>query len=372
MSKNKSVFFYSNQKFGLYIHIPFCRIKCKYCDFSVFPGLLNTTDAYLKSLKQEMHIYNGALIDTIFIGGGTPSLLSKTQWDFLFFCIQQHFVIQKNTEISVECNPEDINKQLLQTFKKHKINRISIGFQSCQDDILKYYGRIHTHQQSIQAFQLCRQYQFNNINIDLIYGASQESLEDVQKTINVVLQLNPEHISIYGLTVNENSTFGKQKIYENEDIQSNVYPWIHTRCHQANYNHYEISNFAKDGYQCQHNLKYWNNQNTIGLGISASSYINHVRYKNKNRIYSYMESIKKHTTAVQHASYLSPRQQIGEDMILALRLKTGFIYRPIHTPFKPILKKYVDCNFLSWNHLDQIQATLSGWNFSNNIFSDLL
>ena len=266
-----------------YIHIPFCKKICTYCDFcKIFYNDI-FIDKYLSSLENEIvKYYNGEILDTLYIGGGTPSSLNIKQLEKLFIILNK-LNKSNNIEFTIECNIEDISKEKLELFKKNGINRLSIGVESFNEDNLKFMGRQSI---DINKILLNKEY-FNNINIDLIYALPNETLEILNDDLDKILDLDVNHISIYSLIIEPNTLIKDIKPID-EELDYEMYKLICNRL--KDYNHYEISNFAKEGYESNHNLTYWNNEEYYGFGLGASGYIGNIRYTNTKSINHYIKN----------------------------------------------------------------------------------
>lgn len=266
-----------------YIHIPFCKNICSYCDFCKIFYNEMFISKYLDSLEKEINTYyKGDMLDTIYVGGGTPSSLSINELDRLFNIINS-LNKNDNLEFTIECNIEDITEEKLKLFKSNGINRLSIGVESFNEDNLKFMGRPSI---DISKLDLAKRY-FDNINIDLIYALPNETLNILNSDLDKVLSLDVNHISIYSLIIEPNTKIKDIKPI-NEDIDYEMYKLI---CNRLNdYNHYEISNFAKEGYESKHNLTYWNNEEYYGFGLGASGYTNNIRYTNTKSINHYIKN----------------------------------------------------------------------------------
>ena len=276
-------------KKGAYIHIPFCKSICSYCDFCKVLYKDEWVMPYLKKLNKEIKdIYMDDEIDTIYIGGGTPSSLTIEQLDILFKVLTR---LKTNlVEFTFECNLNDINEELLDFLSRHGVNRLSIGIETFNEDLQILIKREHSFEDAKKKIELCRQYGFNNINVDLMYGFREETLKDLKEDLKLFMKLEPEHISTYSLIL-EDSTIFKNMKYQNcsEEEEVEMYEYICKYLKKKGYNHYEISNFAKPGYESKHNLKYWNNEEYYGFGMGASGYIDATRYTNTRSMKDYIE-----------------------------------------------------------------------------------
>ena len=299
---------------GLYIHIPFCKKKCEYCDFKSYAGQEALIDEYIKWLNYEIELVgksnqadyeNGldklAVVNTIYIGGGTPSFIEEKHIKEILDAIKKNYVfpinLEEKVEVTIEVNPGTVNEEKLKTYKASGINRLSIGLQETHNEILKNIGRIHTYQDFLETYQTARKVGFDNINVDLMLALPGQSIENLSESVDRIIKLNPEHISVYSLIIEEGTPFYKKymnnelKLPEDE-IERKMYWLVKKRLEEAGYKHYEISNFAKPGYESKHNLACWNQEEYIGLGVSAHSYTNNLRYSNIDNIPNYIQNLK--------------------------------------------------------------------------------
>lgn len=285
---------------GLYIHIPFCERKCSYCSFLSFPLEKNEMKKYIDVLCEEIRDNGKVLssefyVDTVFIGGGTPSLLEPTEIKRLMETVYESFEITMDAEITIESNPNSLDDIKLYTYLKNGINRLSMGVQSFDDDILNMLGRVHDKQRAINTFEMARKAGFKNINIDLMFAVPGQGQEQWLDTLREAINLSPEHISFYSLQIEEGTKF--YKAYKNEtlpfvsdEIMNEMYIKA-TDMLEKEYIHYEISNCAKEGYQCRHNMKYWTMNDYLGLGLGASGYVNGFRFKNPDDMNIWMQMV---------------------------------------------------------------------------------
>lgn len=315
------------KELSIYIHIPFCIRKCLYCDFLSAPSnekeMEQYTEALCREIIQESDSYVNYTVPTIFIGGGTPSILSGKWIEQILRVVYEHYRIGQNCEISIEANPGTITLEKLKCWRRAGINRLSIGLQSVIDHELKALGRIHSSREFFQAYEMAVKSGFNNINVDLMSAIPGQNLESYQETLRKVTGLNPSpvHISAYSLIVEEGTPF-----YENtpelpdEDVEREMYKITNDILSDQGYIQYEISNYAKPGYQCRHNQVYWRRGNYVGFGIGAASMVDNVRYSNTRDIKSYINhfgSIK------ENIQKLSMKEQMEEFMFLGLRMMDG-------------------------------------------------
>ncbi|MDD3304755.1 MAG: radical SAM family heme chaperone HemW [Bacilli bacterium] len=303
----------------VYVHIPFCSSICTYCDFCKLYYDKTLIKTYLKALELEiMNIYNGEPIRTIYIGGGTPSVLDMEDLKHLFE-ILKIFSCQNLEEYTIECNVEDIEEEKLKLFKNNGINRLSIGVQTFNPKFLKILGRNYTYESVSNAIEIAKEVEFTNISIDLIYGINGQTIDDLKTDLTKLLKLDIPHVSLYSLIIEPHT-----KLYINnfkdldEDLNASMYEWINKILMDNGYNHYEISNYAKEGYESKHNLVYWHNEEYYGFGLSASSFIQNKRIDNTRSLNHYLEGSYK-----LNELELTKREMMENEMILGLRLTSG-------------------------------------------------
>ena len=304
---------------AVYIHIPFCNSICSYCDFCKFLNYENWTEPYLKALKEEINeYYEGDKVKTLYIGGGTPSSLKEEYIDKLFNILKV-FKLKENAEITFECNVNDITEEKLITLKKHNVNRLSIGVESFNKYNLKFLNRKHDKKQIIEKINLCKQYGFDNINVDLIYALPTEDMFILMKDISCLLKLDVEHISTYSLIIEENTALHNKKVKNiDEELDSKMYKYICKKLKKKNYIHYEVSNFAKEGKESKHNLTYWDNEEYYGFGCGAHGYINNMRYENTRSLSKYFNKqfrLEEFLVSIQ--------EEMENEVILGLRKLKG-------------------------------------------------
>lgn len=314
---------------SVYIHIPFCNTICSYCDFCKMFYNKKYINDYLNALDYEIkNNYKEEIIDTLYIGGGTPSVLSIDELSKLFEIIKV-FKLSNDYEFTIEVNVNDINKEKLDLFKKNNINRISIGVETVNEKFLSFLNRNHTKEEVINNVNLAKEY-FDNINIDLMYAFPNEVIDDVMKDLDFVINLNPTHISIYSLIIEEHTKIFIDKVKPiDEDIESSMYYNIINKLEENNYHHYEISNFAKDGYKSRHNLVYWNNKEYYGFGLGASGYINNIRYTNTRSINKYLN----HEFIIEKEEMNDSINKENE-LIFGLRKIDGISKKEFHSKYK--------------------------------------
>ncbi len=293
-----------NRELGIYIHIPFCKQKCYYCDFVSFSNKQNFVENYVEAAKTEINNYfqdktilERYTVTTIYIGGGTPSYIESKYiceiMEVLENNLKQNKVKFEDMEITIEVNPGTVNKEKLEQYRKAKINRLSIGLQSTNNEMLKQIGRIHTYEQFLETYQMAKEVGFDNINVDLMIGLPNQTIEDIKRSLKEVIQLNPTHISVYSLIVEEGTVMARKienhQLEEmDEELERNMYWYVKNTLELNGYTHYEISNFAKEGKESKHNLNCWRQKEYIGIGLAAHSYLNYVRYTNTSEMKQYI------------------------------------------------------------------------------------
>ena len=309
---------------GLYIHIPFCKQKCGYCDFASFAGIENQLDAYLSALEKEAARYSGARFDTLYIGGGTPSLLSVAQLEKLIKIISENFGETANfSESTLEANPESLTKEKINFLKSIGLKRLSIGLQSFDDTTLKRIGRIHHVNMFLRAYETARGAGFNNINVDLIAGLPDQTETQFMDGLKKLIGLAPQHISVYALQVEEGTPFYREGVTADEDLLRREWEQTHFLLAENGYTHYEISNFARAGFESKHNLNYWNNGEYMGLGAAAASYQNGTRRSNVPSVGEYIMRVQRGKSPTDFEEHLTGKAAAGEQIMLGLRKLGG-------------------------------------------------
>lgn len=292
------------KEIGLYIHIPFCKKKCYYCDFISYSQTENIYKKYVDALLKNIEYYSKKIniknykVDTIYIGGGTPSIINSSEIVDIIKYIKEKFDVLEGAEITIEVNPGTVDEKKLLDYKSVGINRLSIGCQAVQDSLLKMLGRIHNFDEFINTYKKARKLGFDNINVDLMIGLPNQTIDDVKLSIDKMILLKPEHISVYSLIV-EDGTVIKNKIDEKklklptDELERNMYYEVKNKLEKSGYIHYEISNFAKDGYYSKHNVNCWNQEEYIGFGLASHSYLNGIRFSNIDDLDKYIINIDK-------------------------------------------------------------------------------
>lgn len=371
-----------DKRLGVYVHIPFCKSKCEYCDFYSIGGSRDrrTTDRYLQALadhlKESGRLAPDYLVDTVYFGGGTPSFFGAENLEKIVDEIHRNFRLSVEAEISLEANPDSINPQMLRKLLRVGFNRISIGIQSDDDEMLKKLGRPHTYYQAKQAVLMARKAGFGNISVDLMYGLPNQTKERWRETLLNVLTLRPEHISCYGLKVEPGTPLWEYKDcanLPNDDMQAEMYLVACEILHDYGYQHYEISNFNKKGFRCKHNMKYWNGGEYLGFGPTAASDFAGKRFTIVRDLRGYIEGIARKGAILSECDSIPLRERAGEYVMLRLRTFEGInaeeYERNYLLPFEPLqqlMLKFAERGYAEYLR-DRWRLTERGWLVSNQI-----
>ena len=378
------------KKIGVYIHIPFCKQKCYYCDFISYANKEQYFDKYIQVLIAEMSYFfdnNDVEIETIYIGGGTPSIIDAKYIEKIMTKLQEKNALITAKEITLEVNPGTVTEEKLKIYKKVGINRLSIGLQSTDNNILKTIGRIHSYEDFLNTYKLARNQGFDNINVDLMIGLPNQKILDIKNSLEKITELKPKHISVYSLIVEENTpiekmlNIGKLEL-PNEELERNMYWYVKNFLELNGYKHYEISNFAKEGYESKHNLDCWNQKEYIGFGVAAHSYIADVRFGNTDSIEEYLKNcengeFEKNRIIDEVEKDVFSREQ--EFMLIGLRkidgvsiqdFKNKFGENPIFV-FKDELSKLVDEGLIVVD-FDKIRLTNKGLDLANLVWEEFV
>ena len=363
----------------LYLHIPFCERKCAYCDFLSAPADLPVRISYIKKLQEEIAYYGAQYgeyqVSSIFFGGGTPTILEGYQLAAILETVKEHFNITTDAEITVECNPGTLTAGKAEKLVQAGFNRLSMGLQSADDRELHLLGRIHNFAQFLESYDLARKAGFQNINVDLMSALPGQTLKSWQDTLQKVTALRPEHISAYSLIIEEGTPFyerfaedersraegGHSRLLPEEDVERQMYELTETFLHTKGYERYEISNYAKPGYECRHNCGYWTRKDYLGLGLGASSLVEHQRFQNTSELKTYLEQeyssqcegqheriaetiqLQEETGLTQtghhiHIETLDKKSEMEEFMFLGLRLMAGISRQQFEDTFRVTLE----------------------------------
>ena len=370
---------------SIYIHIPYCKKQCTYCNFH-FRIAQNDKEEMLKSIKKEIDMrqpyLNGATISSIYLGGGTPSILNKEEIESLVNTVYCNFTIHKGTEITLECNPDDLNAQMLADLKEIGINRLSIGIQSFDDEDLKFMNRSHNAKEALGCIQLAKKAGFNNITIDLIYGLPNQSNENWEDNLTQMLALNIQHFSAYALTVEPKTALkhliDKKKVTPLDDeITVEHFNTLIAVATENNFIHYEISNFGKEDFFSNHNTAYWKNQYYLGIGPSAHSFNGTSRQWNIASNKQYIEKVNTNSSYFEIET-LTNAQQYNEYVFTALRTMWGVDLNYISAQFGIEAKQYFENQISNWKNQGKIKQqnnnytlTEKGKIYADGIASDL-
>jgi oxygen-independent coproporphyrinogen-3 oxidase len=317
---------------SLYIHIPFCVKKCLYCGFYSTSYSVKGADQYISSLQLEAADYKQYFLNTVFnsvyVGGGTPSVLAPKELDRVISIIKDQFRIADDAEITMEANPNTITSGKLELLLERGVNRLSLGIQSLSDEILMTLGRLHTAEQAIEAFSLARRGGFNNIGVDLIYGIPGQTMTQWEESLDAVIGLHPEHLSIYSLSVDEGSQFHRMAethrfTLPDDEVVAQMYERAVMKLRRAGFDHYELSNFCLPGFECRHNMNYWERGEYLGLGPGAWSFIAGRRYANIADSTEYAQRLSRGLTAVQTEEFVAAAMAAREAILLGIRTMRG-------------------------------------------------
>ena len=370
---------------GVYIHIPFCASKCSYCDFYSLPNQDELMDRYQKALIR--HIEESApqmapyYIDTVYFGGGTPSFYGARRLCELFETLKTNARVLKSAEVTVEMNPDSVTKEDLHLLHEAGVNRISLGVQSANDDILRLIGRRHNYRQVIEAVKLIRAEGFDNLSVDLIYGLPTQSRSDWADTLSNALALLPEHLSCYGLKVEDGTPICKYQdspLLPNDDDQADMYLYMTDVMERYGYQQYEISNFARPGRPSRHNLKYWQLDEYMGFGPAAHSYVGGVRYSYVRDLKKYLDGVENGGSIVDEYEKIDKAESAAEYIMLGMRTTRGIskdeyfaIYRSGFDKIEYLLSEYENKGWVRQAG-DRWRFTSSGFLLSNILIGTLL
>ncbi len=368
---------------GLYIHIPFCRKKCKYCDFYSLNTndelMLKYCDAVVSDIKKYAAIYANKKFDSLFVGGGTPTILGDKLCSIIDSALNS-FDFEKDAEITTEANPESLNLPLLKSLKSIGVNRISIGVQSFDDEQLKILGRIHDSDMAKRAIYNIKSSGIDNFNIDLMFAIpdyrnnASEFIPKWQNTLDTALDFSPAHISAYSLTLEKNAPLMRMTdlIYPSEDDEDVMYKMLCQKAKDNGFKHYEISNYCKDGYECRHNMKYWSQEEYLGLGPGAHSYIDNQRLALPRKLAGYIT--KDHLPDI--LQNITEEESVKERILTGLRTYKGISYSEIGDYYNiNMLKDFANklqLSGLAENNGDGFSLTERGYRVSNTIINTVL
>ena len=371
---------------GIYIHIPFCRSKCEYCDFYSLPQAdEETMDRYLKALCAHIRETGPQApayrVDTVYFGGGTPTYFGADRLAAVMSAVRESFDVDPAAEITFEANPDSVNLKLLRRLSREGFNPISLGIQSDDDDILFSIGRPHTYEDAVEAVRLARKAGFRNLSVDLMFCLPHQTTRSWLNTLEHVLELKPEHISCYGLRVEEATPLNRYYHLldiPNDERQAEMYLNMIEVLKRRGYHQYEISNFAQRGKLSKHNLKYWTGKEYLGFGPRASSDFAGKRFEIVESLRDYVDGIENHTQILAHVHEIPPRERAGEYFITRLRTTLGITKKEFEAtyllsfnPMEEILEKCFSLGHALCIN-DRWRLTPEGMLLSNDILSDLL
>ena len=374
------------EKLGVYVHIPFCRSKCDYCDFYSLAGRDDRMDQYQKALlshiKETAPLAQDFPVDTIYIGGGTPSYYGAKRLKELLGVIRKLYKVEKDAEVTVECNPDSVDVKSLKILRKAGVNRLSMGMQSANACELERIHRIHTPQQVNEAATAARKAGFTNLSLDLIYGLPGQTMDSWKATVEHALSLIPQHLSCYGLKVEEGTPLAARvaqgEILPDDDQQADLYLWTVGRLERAGYPQYEISNFAKPGFASRHNLRYWLTQPYIGFGPGAHSDFGGRRYSFVRDLDAYIQGVLQGGDIIDESEIIPKRERCGEYLMLRLRTVQGINeqeYRSTYfMDFAPLQARLEQFRAQGWAEQTdgRWHFTPKGFLLSNQLIGDLL
>lgn len=369
----------NNKPKSLYIHVPFCKSKCHYCNFISFAGKNEFIKPYFVALKQELEYYfdkyPDIILQTVYIGGGTPSVVDCSYYDDVFSLLSNF--ISQNAEMTIEINPGSVDFDYLINIRNLGINRLSIGVQSFDNKILKAINRIHDASEAEKTIKIAKQAGFENISIDLIYGLPHQTINNWEETLYKAINLDIQHISTYGLKIEEDTEFAinPPENIADEELQSIIYLKTTEILANNGFEHYEISNFAKKNKKSLHNLCYWKNKEYIGVGLSAHGYLGKIRYSNTEKLEEYLENPVKQVSEIS----ICEAERIEEAIFLGLRLVEGLDTAKfkaaygidIIEKYSIIVKKYVNYGYMAYDN-NNLRLTTQGILLSNTILAEFL
>ncbi len=370
---------------GVYIHIPFCAGKCAYCDFYSVVGHDELFDRYQKALishiKESAMLLDGYTIDSIYFGGGTPSHYGAQRLTQLLSAVKKYGHVSKNAEITAEMNPESTQPQELARMKKAGFNRLSFGVQSANNGLLKSLGRLHDFERAEEAFYAARNAGFKNISLDLIYGLPSQSREDWADTLSKAAALQPEHFSCYGLKIEPGTPlyeFKDSPFIPDDDTQADMYLYTVEELERFGYKQYEISNFARRGFESRHNLKYWQGKEYIGFGAAAHSFVGSERYSNVSDIEKYTDSIENGKSVIDYCETINDFERSGEYLMLGLRTTYGIsedeyraIYKCSFDGAKALFEEYIKQGWMTEKD-GRWSFTPKGFLISNTLIGNVI
>lgn len=372
---------------GIYIHIPFCVSKCIYCDFYSFPADDSTKEAYVQALCRQIRAWAQAMsgdyrVVSVFFGGGTPSVLDGGLLMTVLKTVRECFDLSDDCEITIECNPGTVSDAKLKLYKVYGVNRLSFGLQSVNDDELRALGRIHTFRDFIDSYETARRCGFDNINVDVMSALPGQTYDSWKKTLRTVSNLRTEHISVYSLIVEEGTPLADMVVkgvsapLPNEDEERRIYYLTGEILERAGYDHYEISNYAREGYECRHNILYWQRGDYIGFGAGAASFVKGRRYSDAKDVTAYILNPE---DALGEPEILTQAEAMAEFMYLGMRMMRGVsrgdfrlqFGRQLDNVYGGVINKYSSSGHII-DDGENIRLSQAGIDVSNYIFADFI
>ncbi|MGI5976079.1 MAG: radical SAM family heme chaperone HemW [Candidatus Limivicinus sp.] len=374
------------KRLGIYIHIPFCASKCAYCDFYSLANceyiMPDYQEALLDHLDEASKSIKNYEVDSIYFGGGTPSFYGADRIVEIFNALKLNGNVRLDSEVTVECNPDSMNYQDLKLMRQEGINRISMGIQATDNDLLKLIGRRHNYQQAVRAFRMARKAGFDNISVDLMYGLPSQSKSDWAETLSKIVELHPEHISCYALKLEKGTKmyrdYNGSPIMPDDDEQADMYSYAAEMLRRYGYRHYEISNFCAPGFESRHNLKYWNLDDYMGFGPGAHSCIGNLRYSYVRDLKQYISAVYRDVSIIDEYKNIDSLERAVEYVMLAMRTSRGmseYDYRTrCQCDWKPMEKALKAFRRKGWARLsgDRWHFTVPGFLISNTLIGILL
>lgn len=369
-----------NETKAAYVHIPFCSHICYYCDFAKVLMTGQPVEAYIDELLKEYDSYGISSLQTLYIGGGTPSVLPADQLEKLLTHLTKNLDLEELEEFTVEANPSDLTDEVLTVLAQSPVNRISLGVQSFDDKLLKKIGRTHTEAQVYSSIERLRASGFENITIDLIYGLPNQTMEMVERDVQKFLELDLPHVALYSLILEDHTVFmnrqrrGRLRL-PSDDRNADMYEYIIETLTAKGYSHYEVSNFGKIGYESKHNMTYWDNAEYYGIGAGASGYLEGIRYKNHGPVHHYLREENKRV----NEEVLTRKQRTEEEMFLGLRKKNGVSIERFHKKFGQTLEEVygtiieeLTLQKMLFEADGRIRMTEKGFELGNEVFERFL
>ena len=371
---------------GIYIHLPFCAHKCPYCDFNAYSGMGSMVDRYTEALCDEIakSTFRGRVVTSIFFGGGTPTYLDADQLSRILYSVRKNFDVAESAEISSEANPTSVDAAKFASMRAAGFNRISIGVQAFNDQLLEVLEREHSRDEAIRSFYAARSAGFDNISIDLMFCLPTQTMKDWRETLAVAGELEPDHISTYSLTIEPGTRFerlyagGKLQLPD-DNIELGMYEYAIEELHKAGLKHYEVSNFARPGYEARHNLIYWNNGEYLGFGAGAVSFLGGTRWTNEKHPERYIQWVENGKGLVIEQETLGTIDSLAETLTQGLRLRRGVQVAKLSERFGVDAGRQFESKFQSLEEKELIEfengsvrLTHKGLLLANDVFVDLL